>query len=173
MMTDILPNSDTNIIITDESTVEVDMIKGGIWRRRGHYPPGSFKTKDPHPVHVMVWGGIGPNGYKTKLLKVEGKLNSIKYMQMLLENDIFINLKAKFGDNYIFQQDNAPCHASNYTVGLLTDCVPALLDWPAKSPDLSPIEQVWSYLKWKMVGLTFKDPNPHLLLYNQKYLIFF
>lgn len=54
MMIDILPNSNTNIIITDESTVEVDTIKGGIWRRRGHYPPGSFKTKDPHPVHVMV-----------------------------------------------------------------------------------------------------------------------
>lgn len=159
MMNDVLPNTSLNIIITDESTVEVDSLRGGIWRRRGHYPPGSFQTKDPHPVHVMVWGGIGPDGYKTKLLKVNGRLNSIKYIQLLTENEIFTKLNAKFHNNYIFQQDNAPCHVSKYSVSLLSDCVPTLLDWPAKSPDLSPIEQVWNYLKWKMVGLTFKDPD--------------
>ena len=56
MMSDVLPNSSLNIIISDESTIEVNLLKGGIWRRRGHYPPGSFKEKEPHPIHVMVWG---------------------------------------------------------------------------------------------------------------------
>ena len=56
MMSDVLPNSSLNIIISDESTIEVNLLKGGIWRRRGHYPPGSFKEKEPYPIHVMVWG---------------------------------------------------------------------------------------------------------------------
>lgn len=42
-------------------------------------------------------------------------------------------------------------------LSILSDCVPTLLDWPAKSPYLSPIVQVWNYLKWKIEGLTFKD----------------
>ena len=33
-----------------------------------------------------------------------------------------------------------------------------LLDWPAKSPDLSrPIEQLWNYLKRKLVGVQFES----------------
>ena len=56
MMSDVLPNSSLNIIISDESTIEVNLLKGGIWSRRGHYPPGSFKEKEPYPIHVMVWG---------------------------------------------------------------------------------------------------------------------
>lgn len=83
-------NLPPKLIITDESTVEVNLLKGGIWRRRGHYPPGSFKGKDAHPIHVMVWGGIGPGGYKTKLLRVNGKLiqssilNCLQRMKFLL-----------------------------------------------------------------------------------------
>lgn len=153
------PNAPPKIIITDESTVEVNLLKGGIWRKRGHYPPGSFKGKDPHPVHVMVWGGIGPGGYKTKLLRVNGKMNSIKYIQLLTDNEIFIDLYKNFQNNYIFQQDNAPCHVSRYSKSVLNDCVPAMIDWPPKSPDLSPIEQVWNFLKGKMVGLTFSNAD--------------
>lgn len=59
---------------------------------------------------------------------------------MLIKND-FTNLSAKFKNDYAFQQENAPCHLSKYSVSLLSDCVPSLLDWPAKSPDLSPIEK--------------------------------
>lgn len=103
MMCDILPYSEINLIITDESTVQIDLCKGGIWRRRGHYPPGSFKEKDSRPIHVMVWGGIGPNGYKTKLLRVEGKKDSIKYIQLLTENGIFTDLYNNFQNNYVFQ----------------------------------------------------------------------
>ena len=51
-----------NIIFTDENSVEVNLKGHGIWRKRGLYPPGSFFEKTAHPIHVMVWGGIGPRG---------------------------------------------------------------------------------------------------------------
>ena len=59
----------------------------------------------------------------------------------------------------IFQQDNAPCHKSKYDMGILHDVAPELLDWPAKSPDLSPIEQLWNHLKKKLAGINFKTPE--------------
>lgn len=148
-----------NFIITDESTVEENLEKGGIWRRRGHFPPGTFYTKEGHPISVMVWRGIGPGSYRTKLLRVHGKMNSIKYVDLLLSNDVFIDIEKNFGKNYIFQQDNAPPHKSRYTMGVLSDIVPEVLDWPAKSPDLSPIEQLWHFLKGKLAGVKFKDQD--------------
>ena len=86
----------------------VDLDKGGIWRKRGNYPPGSFYTLDKHATSVMVWAGIGPGGYKTKLIRCPKRMNSEKYCEMIIQNKIVENLNSKFSNNYIFQQDGAP-----------------------------------------------------------------
>ena len=91
-----------------------------------------------------------------KLVKVDGTMNSESYINLLLTNDIFLDIQNHFGQNSIFQQDNPPCHKSKYSMGILHDATPALLDWPAKSPDLSPIEQLWNYLKRRFAGINFK-----------------
>lgn len=91
------PNNWSNIIITDESTVEVKLKKGGILRRRGHYPDGTFYTKEGHPISVMLWGEIGTNRFKTKLLRINGKMNSEKCVDLLLTNDTFLDIQKHFG----------------------------------------------------------------------------
>ncbi|GFU80167.1 transposable element Tcb1 transposase [Trichonephila clavipes] len=47
----------------------------------------------------------------------------------------------------IFQQDNARPH----TTRVSQDCLRTLntLLWPARSPDLSPVEHIWDYLGWR------------------------
>ena len=55
----------------------------------------------------------------------------------------------------MWQQDNAPAHSSRAARQALTNVVPQMLDWPPKSPDLSPIEQLWDYLKEKTAGVKF------------------
>lgn len=117
-------------IITGESTVEDNLEKGRIWPPSRYFPPGMLYTKEGHPISVMVWGEIGPDGHCTKLLQVNGKMNSIKYEDLSLSNSFFINIESIFGKIYLFQQDNAPTHKQKYTMGNLNDIVFEKLDWP-------------------------------------------
>ena len=45
-----------------------------------------------------------------------------------------------------FQQDNAPAHNARLTTNLLQRNNINVMNWPAKSPDMSPIENLWDEL---------------------------
>ena len=123
-----------NIIFTDESTVRVDLNGRGIWRKRGLYPQGSFFEKDPHPLQIMVWGGIGPRGFRTRLVRFDCHVNATTYCQALINNGIVQSINAIFGNNWTWQQDNAPSHNALITRHFLAQVMPNVLNWP-------PIEQ--------------------------------
>ncbi len=52
--------------------------------------------------------------------------------------------------DFIFQQDLAPAHTAKSTKNWLNDHGVGVLDWPAYSPDLNPIENLWVIVKRKM-----------------------
>ena len=68
---------------------------------------------------------------------------------------IFESIRDKFGDKWVLELDNASPHTSKYAIDYLQNKVPYLFDSPAKSPDLSPIEQIWNYLKVKISNRNF------------------
>ncbi|GFT51869.1 transposable element Tc1 transposase [Trichonephila clavipes] len=68
-------------------------------------------------------------------------------------------------------QDNSPIHTARITTSWLENNQIKVLDWPAKCPDLNPIENVWAEMErisnnrnvssltdlWELVQTTFYD----------------
>ena len=78
-----------------------------------------------------------------RLVKVEGKLNAAKYCKILEDNLIQSPRELQLG-RFIFQQDNDPKHTAKATQKLYKDNKVNVLEWVSQSPDVNPIENLWS-----------------------------
>ena len=93
-------------------------------------------------------GGFSSHGF-LKIQLVEGNLNSQAYIG-ILQATLIPNLNAIFPQGGFFQQDNAPIHTSKQTRAFLLQNNIQVMDWPALSPDMNPIENVWAEISRKL-----------------------
>ncbi len=121
-----------------------------VWRKSGEaHSPSCLKSSVKFPQSVMIWGsmssaGVGP------LCFLKTNVTAPVY-QKFLEHFMLPSTDQLFKDtDLIFQQDLAPVHTAKSTKSWLNDHGVGVLDWPANSPDLNPIENLWGIVKRKM-----------------------
>lgn len=156
-----------NILFSDEATF---CLTGEVNRHNCRYwssenPSWFLEHHTQYPQKVNVWVGI-LGGHIIGPFFINGNLTSGLYLQ-LLQNEIIPACATLYphennehlpNDSIWFQQDGAPPHYGVNVRQYLDNVFPhrwigrrGTIEWPARSPDLSPLDFfLWGYVKNKV-----------------------
>ncbi|GFV39893.1 transposable element Tc3 transposase [Trichonephila clavipes] len=144
-------------LFTDESrfSLSSDSHRILIWRERGsRNHPSNIIERDRYGGRgVLVWGGI-MLGSRTDLHIFDaGSVNGTRYCNEILLPYVRL-FRGAMGLQFLFMDDNAPCHRTVAAEQLLESEDIERMDWPARFPDLNPIEHVWDFLGRRLAART-------------------
>ncbi|GFU28393.1 transposable element Tcb2 transposase [Trichonephila clavipes] len=166
------------VVFSDESRCVLWTDDNRLWvcRRPGerYNSPHSVLRHTARTAGVIVWGAIAYVSRSTSIV-MHGTLTGKRNVDDILRPHVgpFINGLA----GAIFQQDNARPHTARGVQDFLRHF--QTLPWPARSPDLSPVEHVCYQLKRQMpschsvhdLELAVQDLGAHLPQDNIRCLI--
>ncbi|GFW10598.1 transposable element Tc3 transposase [Trichonephila clavipes] len=110
----------------------------------------------------MVWAGIMIIGRTRLHVVANGTMAGQRYIDEALLPHVRL-FRGAVGDKFVFMDDNATCHRAL----AVQDCPDSKsiqrLVWPAHSPDLNPIENVWDALGRQVAGRNYPPTNKNTL----------
>ncbi len=98
----------------------------------------------------MVWAAIYLTGRSALVVMTPEETDKKSVNSKIYTKTLQEGLLPIYKDSKLFQQDNARIHTSRESIRWLRSKAIDVITWPAKSPDLSPIEHIWPVLKRKL-----------------------
>lgn len=134
------------VVFTDEKTVQ-NFFNGRArvrrFRGQGLNQANIVKVDQQRNCKVNLWGYISEEKYDVFL--VPNKFKSSNY-KTLMETSFLPEIR-KVKPNFIYMQDNASIHKAAIVTDYFKEQQLDVLDWPPRSPDLNPIENVWAEMQ--------------------------
>jgi transposase len=144
------------VLFSDETYIDLEFGDGHrkVWRKENEKSiPRATIPKIKHSrTRIMIWSCFS---FLSEGLccKIEGNVNTELYLK-ILKGEMIGSIKYCFTyeqrNEWLFMQDGAPAHKSKKVKQYLIDQQILLLDWVPYSPDLNPIENLWSIIKDKV-----------------------
>ena len=143
------------VIFSDESSFHTNEVERGryVWRfPHEELEPPMVQPKVKFGGHkLQVWGCICSAGVGYPCALPEG-IDGPTYVTVL-EDELAKTIRYYFTGfkGVVFQQDGAGPHLAKVVLDYFRKQKFSVLPWPAHSPDLSPIENLWADLKKRLV----------------------
>ncbi|GFU48457.1 transposable element Tcb2 transposase [Trichonephila clavipes] len=154
------------VLFSDECrcSLSSDCRRQLIWRESGTaYRPGNIQEKDRYPpCSIMVWAGIMINGRTRLHVVANGTMTGQRYIDEVLLPHVRL-FRGAVGDKFVFMDDNATCHRTLAVQDCLDSEGIQRLVWPARSPDLNPIENVECFGR-QVAGRNYTPTNKNTII---------
>lgn len=165
-----LENTDRNILFTDEAT----FTKLGIFNVNNEHwwshsnPHVRRQDAYQHRFSVNVWAGVLNNCLLGPYF-IEGRLDGQSYLNILrsVVNDMLEDVPVIYLQNLFYQHDGAPAHYQTQVREFLNNHFGSNwlgrggpVPWPARSPDLTPLNfYLWGEVKQLVYATEYSDRN--------------